>query len=221
MKFCNKCKLSVVGQRKYCPLCQRELQDLDANNNEIFPEIPTIFHQYNLFFRILILASVIVSIISILINIMIPSKIWWSFFVVGGIGCFWLSMAIAISKRRNIPKNILYQVVDISALAVVWDLCTGWRAWSIDYVVPITYTIAMLSMAIIAKVTNLQVKDYIIYLVIDSLFGIIPLILIFTGLLNEWFPSLVCAAASVISLTALLLFQGDDMRTELRRRLHL
>jgi hypothetical protein len=221
MKFCSKCKVSVAGQRKYCPLCQRELQGLDTNDHEIFPEIPTIFHQYNLFFRILILLSVIASIISILINMLIPSRIWWSFFVAAGIGCFWLSMAIAISKRRNIPKNILYQVVDIAALAVLWDLFTGWRGWSIDYVIPIACTVAMLSMAIIAKVTNLQVKDYIIYLVIDGLFGIVPFVFTFTGLLSERFPSLICVAASIISLVALLLFHGDDMRTELRRRLHL
>ena len=221
MKFCSKCKLSVVGQRKYCPLCQGGLQDLDTNDNEIFPEIPTIFHKYNLFFRILILVSVIVTVISGMIEMMVSSEIWWSFFVAAGIGCFWLSMTIAISKRRNIPKNILYQVVDISALAVIWDWCTGWRSWSIDYVIPISCTLAMLSMAIIAKVTNLQVKDYIIYLIIDGLFCIVPIIFIFTGVLNERLPSLICAAASVISLAALIVFEGDNMRGELKRRLHL
>lgn len=221
MKYCSKCKLSVVGQRKYCPLCQRELQSSGTNDRDVFPKIPTMFHQYNVFFRILILISVIVSIMSILINLMVPGKTWWSFFVVAGIGCFWLSMAIAISKRRNIPKNILYQVVDVSALAVLWDICTGWRAWSIDYVIPIACTLAMLSLAIIAKVTNLHVKDYIIYLIIDGLFGIVPIVFIITGLLYEQFPSLICIATSIISLTALLLFQGDDMRTELKRRLHI
>lgn len=221
MKFCSKCKLSVAGQRRYCPLCQGVLQDLDANDNEVFPVIPTIFHKYNLFFRILILLSIIVTVISVIIDMMVFNRIWWSFFVAAGIGCFWLSMAIAISKRRNIPKNILYQVVDISALAVIWDLCTGWRAWSIDYIVPSACTLAMLSMAIIAKVTNLRVKDYIIYLVIDAFFGIIPLIFILTGILDERLPSLICVATSVISLAALILFEGENMHGEFKRRLHL
>ena len=220
MKFCSKCKVSVAGQRKYCPLCQRELQSLDTDDNEIFPEIPTIFHQYNLFFRIVILLSVIISVVSILVNIIFPTKVWWSFFVIGSIVCFWISMAIAISKRKNIPKNILYQVVVISGLTVIWDYCIGWHGWSIDYVVPVTCTLAMISMAIISKVSNLRVEDYMIYLVIDGLFCIVPVIFIFTGLLTVLYPSLICAAASVISLTALFLFEGDPMWSELKRRLH-
>nr|WP_319488800.1 DUF6320 domain-containing protein [uncultured Caproiciproducens sp.] len=221
MMYCSKCKLSVKGQRKYCPLCQNELEYSDDAQDEVFPEIPTMFHLYNLFFRILILTSVAVSVISVVINAMYPAKIWWSFFVAAGIVCFWISMAIAVSKRRNIPKNILYQVVVISVLAVVWDLCMGWRAWSVDYVIPVICTLAMLSMAIIAKIANLHARDYIIYLVIDGMFGIIPVILVITGIVRIQFPSLICTGASIIFLTALLLFEGENMRGELRRRLHM
>jgi hypothetical protein len=221
MKYCSKCRVSVAGQRKYCPLCQTELQSLDTDDNEIFPDIPTIFHQYNVFFRILIFLSVIVSIACLLINFLLPAKIWWSLFVMGAIACFWLSLSIAVSKRRNIPKNILYQVVVISSLAVVWDWCIGWRAWSIDYVIPMACTIAMISMATIAKVANLRVQDYLIYLVIDGLFCVVPISFIFIGFLTVLYPTLLCAAASVISLTALILFEGDDMWSELKRRVHI
>lgn len=220
MKFCNRCKLSVSGERKYCPLCQGELQDLDENNAETFPEISTIFQRYNLFFRILILASVAISVVSVMLNIMLPTAIWWSFFVVAGFGCFWIGTAIAISKRTNIPKNILYQVVLSSTLAVIWDFWTNWHAWSVNYVIPIICVIAMISMAIIAKVTNLRARDYMIYWVIVGLFGIVPIVFYFTGILTVPYPSLICVAASVISLVALLLFEGEDMRSELKRRLH-
>lgn len=221
MRYCRRCGLTVAGQRKYCPLCQAELEKQDTEEDEIFPEIPTIFRKYNVFFRSLILASVIISVTGIIINILIPADFWWSFFVAGGIGCLWISMAIAISKRNNIPKNILYQVFIISVCAVAWDFCTNWRAWSVNYVIPITCTLAMLSMAIIAKVTNLHVRDYIIYLMIAMLFGIIPVAFILTGIVKVLYPSLICVAASIISLTALILFEGDNMRAELKRRLHL
>lgn len=221
MKFCGKCKVSVAGERKYCPLCQGKLQPLNEKEDEVFPVVPTVFRKYHLVFRLLILLSVAASVISVLINALIPGKIWWSLFVVGGIGCAWLSTAIAISKRKNIPKNILYQFFVLSLLIVLWDVFTGWHAWSIEFVVPIACTLVMICMAIIARVSNLQVKDYIIYLIIDCVFGIVPLIFIFTGLIKQPFPSFICAAASVISLAALFVFQGEDLLTELRRRLHL
>jgi len=220
MKFCNKCKLSVVGKRNLCPLCQGELKDLNDDNREIFPEIPTMFHKYSLFFRILILSSVTVAIVSVMFNVMFPTEGWWSLFVVAGIGCFWIGTAIAISKRTNIPKNILYQVVLLSALAVLWDNWTHWHAWSVNYVIPIVCIGAMISMAIIAKVTNLHARDYMIYLIIDGLFGIVPIVFYFTGLLTMQYPSLICVAASIISLVSLLLFEGENMRSELKRRLH-
>lgn len=221
MKYCNKCKLSVKGQKKYCPLCQNELEHFDGAEDGVFPEIPTMFHQHSLFFRILILASVAVAVASAVVNVVFPTRIWWSFFVIAGIGCFWVSTAIAVSKRRNIPKNILYQVVVISALAVVWDLCTGWRGWSVDYVIPVTCTFAMFSLAIAAKIANLHVRDYMIYLVVDGVFGILPVVLVITGVVHTQLPSLICTGTSILSLTALLLFEGENMRGELRRRLHL
>ncbi len=220
MKFCNKCKLSVAGQKKHCPLCQSELQDLDADTREIFPEIPTIFHQYSLFFRILILASVAAAVVSVMLNAMFPTPVWWSLFVLAGIACFWIGTAIALSKRTNIPKNILYQVVLVSAMAVVWDNWTHWHAWSVNYVIPIVCVGAMISMAILAKVAKLHVRDYMIYLIIDGFFGIVPIVFYFTGLLTVQYPSLICVAASIISLVALLIFEGDNMRNELKRRLH-
>lgn len=220
MKFCNKCSVSVVGERKHCPLCQGELQDENEDNREVFPEIPTMLHKYSLFFRILLLVSITAGVVSVLINVMFPAKVWWSLFVVAGIACFWLGTAVAISKRTNIPKNILYQVVLISLLAVLWDWWTNWHAWSVDYVIPIVCIGAMLSMAIIAKVMNLHVRDYMIYLIIDAVFGIVPIVFYFTGLLTVQYPSLICVAASVISLVSLLIFEGENMRNELKRRLH-
>lgn len=221
MKFCNKCKLSVVGQRKYCPLCQSELKNSDDDDREVFPIIPTIFHQYSLFFRILIFLSVVASVVSVMINIMFPTKNIWSLFVVAGIGCFWVGTAIAISKRTNIHKNILYQVVLISTLAVLWDFWTSWHAWSVNYVIPIVCIGAMISMAIIAKVTHLYVRDYMIYLLIDGLFGIVPIVFLLVGILTIKYPSLICIAVSIISLVSLLLFERDNMRSELNRRLHI
>lgn len=111
--------------------------------------------RYHFFFRLLIFCSVAAAVVSVILNLALRSEVWWSLFVVGGIGCFWLGTAIAVSKRRNIPKNILYQVVFLSVCAVLWDVSTHWHKWSINYVIPIACTLAMLSLGTIAKVMRL------------------------------------------------------------------
>ena len=51
----------------------------------------------------------------------------------------WLSLALAVRKRKNIPKGMLYQVALLSIICMIWDFATGWNGWSIDYV-PVSYT---------------------------------------------------------------------------------
>ena len=221
MKRCDHCHVDVAGDRKFCPLCQNQLTESGGETREAFPYIPTIYRQYNLFFRILIMISIVAGVTCVTINLLVPNSGWWSAFVVGGFVCLWLSLAIGVRKRKNIPKNMMYQVVVLSLLGVAWDLLTGWRGWSLDYLVPIVCMCAMLTFTILYRVLHLKRSDVMIYLVIDAVFGILPVVFFFTGLLHVPYPSLICAASSVISLSALLLFEGDSLAAELKRRLHI
>lgn len=220
MKRCEKCRVDVAGDRKYCPLCQNELGEAEGEVREAFPRIPTIYHQYNLFFRILILVSIVAGVTCVTINLLVPDSGWWSVFVVAGFICLWVSLAIGVRKRKNIPKNMMYQVVVLSLLGVGWDLLTGWRGWSLDYLFPIVCMCAMLTFSILYRVLHMHLSDVLIYLILDAFFGILPVVFFFTGLLRVPYPSLICAASSVISLSVLLLFEGESLAAELRRRLH-
>jgi len=221
MMYCEKCHVSVVGDRHRCPLCQNQLIDQGGGLFEVFPVIPTIFRQYILLFRILILISVIASVVCVLANLIFWDNRWWSLFVLAGIGCMWLSLAIVVHKRHNMARTILNQAMSISFLVVLWDLGTGWRGWSIDYVIPIVFVTAMIVMAIVAKIMKLHPDEYLIYILQVALFGIIPIIFFLTGILHVILPSLICVAGCVIFIAALFVFRVEALRLELDRRLHL
>nr|WP_312578494.1 DUF6320 domain-containing protein [Sedimentibacter sp.] len=221
MKRCEKCKINVIGKRESCPLCQGLLVGQDEEQEEIFPHIFSVYKQHNMFFRILILISIILVTISVAVNIMFPQKGAWSLFIVGGLASVWVSLITAINKRNNIPKNIVYQVMIISIALVVWDFMTHWKGWSIEYVIPILCVFAMISMAIISKVLKLRMEDYILYLIIDGVFGIIPVLFILIGILDVIYPSMICVVTSIISLSTILIFEGESMRAEMKKRLHL
>lgn len=221
MKYCDKCKLKIAGKRKYCPLCQNLLSGSDEDQEEVFPHITTLYRRYTVFFRIMIFVSVAAAVISVLLNMLIPSRRAWSFFVVIGIGCMWVSLYTAINKRNNIPKNITYQVCIVAVVVMIWDYITGRNGWSIDYVIPIMCIVAMVFLAVISKIMKMEVEDYILYLIIGGIFGILPVIFIATGKLRVLYPSMICVAASIISLTALIVFYGPSMSAELKRRLHM
>ena len=192
MQYCEACKVYIRGERRHCPLCQGPLSGGGDEREEPFPLL---------------------------------AMLWqggpWSLYVLAGLGSMWLSLGIALNKRGSPTKGLLWQVAILSSLAALWDLCTGWHGWSLDYVVPTLCVFAMLAMALLAKLLHLRVEDYMIYLVIDALFGIVPLLFLLLGWLRVFYPSVICVAVSLLSLCALLLFEGERMRMEVKKGLHL
>lgn len=221
MKTCVKCAITVSGNFDKCPLCQNTLIGEEPDNNEVFPFVPFVIYEHNLLYRLLLLFSAIIIIVSGAINWMLPQGGFWSLFVIAGVACVWLTVGIAIRKRGNILKNITYQVTIISILAILWDFFTGWHGWSIDYVIPITFAAAMSATSILARVLKMQIENYIIYLFLLILYGIIPTIFVLSGWSKIIYPSLICVSGSLLSLATLFIFEGKNMIEELKRRLHL
>ena len=220
MKHCDKCNVNVKGNRTTCPLCQAVLSG-ETEGKEIFPVIPTIYTEHSLFFKILVFLSILAAVTSATINVILPQKGWWSLFVIAGIVCMWLIIFAAAKRRKNIIKNIFFQVVFISVLAILWDVLSGWNRWSVEFVIPILCVSATIAISIIAKVMNLYFEDYIVYVMLNALFSIISIILLLSGVIHIILPSLVCIAANIVSMSALMIFEGGSLIGELKRRLHL
>lgn len=221
MPGCEKCKVKLKGNYKVCPLCGGIIRETQEDKEERFPQIPTIYQEFNLFIRIMLLISICAVIISFAVNAIFTKDTRWSLIVAAGILCMWISMFIILRKRNNIPKTIVWQVVLISILSVLWDRSIGWIGWSIDYVIPAVSVGAMIVMAISANMLKISARDLIIYLFVDGIFGFIPIIFILSGWLNVKYPSIICVAASAISLSAIILFEGDNMKSELNKRMHI
>lgn len=220
MKSCTKCNVNISGSRTYCPLCQNELIIIDNYAAEVFPKLPKVVHKYNLILKIIAFISIVASIISIFFNIILPTDIWWSMYLIITLSCAWLSLTTAITKHKKILKYLLYQNIIIVLFAIFLDFFIGWRGWSITFVLPIMFTLAMVVMYTLSKVLKLQTGDYIIYLLVDSLFGIIPIIFLGMNIVTTELPSFICILTSIISLSALIVFEGTHMYNELKRRLH-
>lgn len=219
MKHCDKCSVAVRGNETFCPLCQNRLSGTD--HEKIYPEVPTIYKQHTLFFKMLIFFTVVAGVSSVAVNLVFPHHGYWFGFVLLGILCFWISIAYVVRIKENIAKDITVWVVIISLLFVVWDWLTGWQGWSLNFAFPITCSSAMVLLAVIANVLNLQGEDYIIYLMVDILFGVVPYIFFLNGLITIFIPSFICIALSIISICALILLEGRNILHEIQKILHL
>lgn len=219
-KICDKCNVTVRGTMQQCPLCQTKLTG-DTDSASCYPAIKTLYKQFERYFKLLIFITIGIGIIAVTVNMILSSTGFWSLFVLLGIACFWIMLAIAIRRRYTIPKNIATQAVLISVLSVIWDFATTWHGWSVDFVIPITCATAMVSIGVIGQVMHLPITDYMAAMLADALFGIIPVILYATGIVSVTIPSILCLAVSLISFFAILVFEGRNMLVEIHKRFHL
>lgn len=151
-----------------------------------------------------------VAVICGMINIMTAGTLNWFWFAGAGCVCAWLVVMVAYSKRRNILKNEIWQLLLISVIAILWDRFTGWRGWSVDFILPFGVLSVQFSVPVIARVNCLKREEYLFYLVQACIAGLIPMILAWTGVVKFVYPSVICAGISILTLAALFIFCKKD-----------
>lgn len=221
MRYCDKCNITVDGPVSYCPLCQNILEG--ESDGTTYPKIEKPVFEHKIYVAIVAFVSVVVAAMCVALNIMLYTshKRLWSVFVIAGILCFWISFAMALKKRQNIPKSIVWQVGIISLMAIAIDKFGGNIGWAIDYVVPILCICAMISMKFVTRIKQMRMEEYIVYLIIDCVFGLVPAVFIALGMVHTVIPSAICIAVSIIAMGAVAIFQYNLLKKELHRRMHM
>ena len=104
---------------------------------------------------------------------------------------------------------------------VIWDKFTGWHGWSVDYVIPIIFSWAMLGLFVATKILKIKMPDYVFSFVICIFFGLAPFILCITGVTKILIPSVICIALSIISFITLVLYDGKELVLTLSKKFHI
>lgn len=185
-----------------------------------FPEKKKPVYEGLKFFQWFSFACIAAACICVMVNIIFTPHIRWSAFVIGGAFSMWVALALGFFKRHNLLKNGIWQMLILPLVCVAWDLCTGWHAWSVDYVMPCIIFIVQISIIIITKLQKLSVEDYMIYHILAGLIGLIPGILVLLGVTHFYLFCVLCSGISFLWLMALLIFRGKDLFTELYKKLH-
>ena len=79
----------------------------------------------------------------------------------------------------------------------------------------------MIVLVIITRTMRRYVEDRVVYILLDGWFSLVPLVFLLTGKLSTQLPSLICIGVGVLSIAAILVFDWEAVRAEVRRRMHL
>ncbi|MDE6593936.1 MAG: hypothetical protein K2K57_12870 [Oscillospiraceae bacterium] len=219
MQYCRGCKVSVDGKKSRCPLCQGELTG--EPEEEMYPAFAPPRFGSSFIVKLISFIAISAGIICLVTDFLLSERLSWSLISVAGIICAWITTTVAVTYRKRVLKNITWQLFLITVLSVVWDRFTGWHGWSLDFVLPCACVCATGSILLLAKLLKMKTGQYLLYMIIGGLYGLLPFGCIAAGLVNIKYPSVICSGISAIFIAALLIFRGRSTKAEMERRLHL
>ena len=109
-------------------------------------------------------------------------------------------------------------MIIVTVGSILWDVFTGWKGWSVDYVVPLAALVNLLSMVIISAAGRLELSEYLFYLVQAGVFGLLPFVLLAAGAASVPYPSVICSGVSLLLLTGLIIFKGKELVGEAKKK---
>jgi hypothetical protein len=216
-------RLRIPEKEVKCPLCRSQTTQLDGCEDDygaVFPVVPTMFERYNFIIRLALFAVVAVSAIAFGVNLMVPHESLWSIFVAIGAFCGWIALLAALRRRNNIQRNIFNQALLVSAFALIWDFITGWRGWSVDFVMPSLFAFSIIAIIATALILKIPVERYLMYLLINCVFAFVPVILVACGVVKVIYPSYICTIIAAVVTAWLVILYTNKMISEVKRRFH-
>lgn len=218
--YCEKCKITISGDKTVCPLCGNELPEGDAESG-VFPVLAPKKPLRGIALKIISFVSLAMIVLCFAGNMIFSPGSWWALPASAGIGCCWIVAALAVVQRKHFFTNVTMELLIVCGGAVLWDLCTMWKGWSLDFVIPCACMTSMVVMVAVSLVRKIPSREYLLYIGLAGIYGIVPVAFIFTGVLNVALPSIICAAGSIITIAAIMIFQSKKIFYELGKKFHI
>lgn len=219
MSKCLNCKIEVLDETERCPLCQSILQQTEELEN-MYPDVRIRSRRLDFFSRLYLFLSIILEAVLISVNLVQYDGIWWC--IITGLALLYGYMVLryaVLGKSGHRTKSIILTLVFVlSAVAV--DLVTGYRGWSLDYILPlgiILMDIIILGCMIYNR-TNWQ--SYMMWQILTVLCSIIPIAFYIMGIEKQINMAVLPMAVSATLFLGTLIIGDRRARTELKRRFH-
>ena len=156
MKKCENCNVTVKTYHNTCPLCNRQLENVDNKKTQgadpFTPYEKVIkVKSSEVLYKIFLFISIVSSAVCLTVNLMTSFLPFWSLIVIIGIIYCWVLVVHTILSRRSIFEKIFLQVGVIVALLFVCEWVSSSDKWMVNYVIPAISMLVILVMFILSQ----------------------------------------------------------------------
>ncbi|WP_367924237.1 DUF6320 domain-containing protein [uncultured Ruthenibacterium sp.] len=215
MKHCESCRIDFATPVEICPVCGGPLSG--QNEKPVYPVLG-FRRRYHLVRRILLFCSILTVAICVFVNLAVMPHFWWWLIVATSFIYTWTALPHILRTGGNAGGKILMQVVCMGALVMLLDAETGWRGWSVDFVLPIILCIGIAAIMVVVLCNLTHWARYVLYQVVLALLGFLPLVFYWIDFSRVFWAAAVPAVMALASLTALALFGDRSIKNEFLKR---
>ena len=219
MLTCPKCGVNIRGNKTCCPLCGGRVA-----GDPVPSPFPYIAPKKVSPFSILRLATFLcldVEIVLFAVHYLTDFDYPWLTFTMICVLVVWIDLSMTVRYRRN-PITLLSWQVYIVCAATVWiDIYSGYRGWSVAWVIPCSLAALSIVTVIIGKGMRLLLEEYIIFLAADMLLSFLQAIPILLHLNPFRWPAVFCIAFLLICGLAAVFFFRKDLKSASSKLFHL
>ena len=210
MMTCPKCNITIRGDKRCCPLCQGRLKGEPEDG--AFPVLEKVPVSTVTLFRIAIFAAVLAEIAFVLISFFHGE--WIHSFGVATMAIIFglIDLAVALYYKGNVLKLITVQAYIILVAVFIIDRHFGAHYWSLAYVIPSVLVALAIATVLVGRIEGLVLGDYIMYLIVDVVFGLLQVIPIYKKVNPDPFIAAVSIAFMVAMAAFVLIFHFREFR---------
>ena len=228
MQYCPNCRVRIRGRKARCPLCQRELTELERNGPEMpaeeefdpFVRLPGRRVSFLMLVRIVTFVCVSLEILLGAAEILSGGNRGWIIAVMLGVLLGWIDFRIAVYYHSNLLRMLTTQGYLIMALCLAIAHWTG-GSWAISWVVPGMFLLLIAVTFTAAAAQRMELHEFILYPAFDVLMSLLQIVPIVLGKNPLIGPAVLCIAGMLILVSSLIIFRGRMLQEAALKYLHL
>lgn len=219
MSKCRNCRIEILDNTDRCPLCHSALET-GPERESMYPDVRSPARKLALACRIYLFCAIVLESLLVTLNLILEHQFLWC--VITGLGLLYVYMLLryALLGQNGYQAKTFVLTLMAVLMAVAADFATGYRGWSVDYVLPCGIIFFDIAILVLVIVNRRGWQSYLVWEIAMLLFSLIPAGLYLLGLERN-----LCFAFLPLSFSAYLflgsvIIGGRRARLELKRRFH-
>ncbi len=220
MSKCKKCNVEILDVTEACPLCRSVLEKTDEME-DMYPDALHTTKKLIFASRIYLFCALIITLIFVGIDIHRDAPFKWSILVGSILFYVYMILRYAIIGKMGYINKTMVLAVTAVALAIGIDFATGYRGWSVEYVISIGIIIVDIGILVLMICNHRNWQSYIMWQLSMLVLSLIPPVLYWVGVEKNAYFAFTPITVTIMLFVGTVLLGGQRAETEIKRRFHI